>query len=57
MRMVGDHMSTYGSLPSIADAVGPQLGISGNTLRRARRDHPNTAPARTAQRPFQSARC
>jgi hypothetical protein len=32
--MVRDHLPTYGSVTKAADAVGPQLGISGNTLRR-----------------------
>ncbi len=34
VRMVRDHLTTYGSVTKTADAVGPQLGISGNTLRR-----------------------
>ncbi len=34
VRMVRDHLKTYGSVTKAADAVGPQLGISGNTLRR-----------------------
>ena len=34
VRMVRDHLPTYGSVTRAADAVGPQLGISGNTLRR-----------------------
>jgi transposase len=34
VRMVRDHISTYGSVTRTAEAVGPQLGISGNTLRR-----------------------
>lgn len=33
VRMVRDHLSTYGSVTKAAEAVGPQLGISGNTLR------------------------
>jgi transposase len=34
VRMVRDYLPTYGSVTRAADAVGPQLGISGNTLRR-----------------------
>ncbi len=34
VRMVRDHMPTYGSVTNAAEAVGPQIGISGNTLRR-----------------------
>ena len=34
VRMVRDHLPTYGSVTRAADAFGPQLGISGNTLRR-----------------------
>ena len=32
--MVHDHLPTYGSVTATAAAVGPQLGISENTLRR-----------------------
>jgi hypothetical protein len=34
VRMVRDHLPTYSSVTRAADAVGPQLGISGNSLRR-----------------------
>ncbi len=33
-RMVRDHLGTYGSVTATAAAVGPQLGISENALRR-----------------------
>ncbi len=34
VRMVRDHLSTYGSVTATAAVVGSQLGISENTLRR-----------------------
>ncbi len=34
VRMVRDHLPTYGSVTATAAAAGPQLGISENTLRR-----------------------
>ncbi|MDP9427363.1 MAG: transposase, partial [Actinomycetota bacterium] len=34
VRMVRDHLSTYGSVTATAEVVGSQLGISENTLRR-----------------------
>lgn len=34
LRLVREHLPTYGSVTRAADAAGPQLGISGNTLRR-----------------------
>ena len=34
VRMVREHLTTYVSVTKAAGAVGPQLGISGSTLRR-----------------------
>ena len=34
VRMVRDHLVEYGSVTATAEAVGPQLGISRETLRR-----------------------
>jgi transposase len=34
VRMVRDHLPEYGSVTTTAEAVGPQLGISRDTLRR-----------------------
>ncbi len=34
VRMVRDHLPTYGSVTATAAVVGPQLGISEKTLRR-----------------------
>ena len=34
VRMVRDHLPEYGSVTATAEAVGPQLGISRETLRR-----------------------
>ena len=34
VRLVRDHLSTYGSVTKTSEVVGEQLGISVNTLRR-----------------------
>ena len=34
VRMVRDHLATYGSVTETSDVVGAQLGISVNTVRR-----------------------
>ena len=34
VRMVRDHLAEYGSVTATAEAVGPQLGIGRETLRR-----------------------
>lgn len=46
IRMVREHLAEYGSITATCDAVGPRVGIGGETLRRWVRQEDIDAGAR-----------